>query len=247
MKINFIGDVHGKFLQLEKQLKAHEDNDLDHVILGDLGIGFSESRDQFYHHDIEMKYRTSFIHGNHDDPDKCKSFVSYIPNGHRQVTSDGTRILYLGGASSIDRHYRKSGVDWWYNEQMSKDTMSNLFSKSIDFKPHVIVSHTFPSKACEQLFNVGSPNKHWISDAVWGDEKTMKGMGCVPGIIPRTELYFQEIYEKHKPEVWIGGHWHMSRDLIIHDTRFICLNELEELTIDMSEIYENSKENSRDR
>jgi len=45
------------------------------------------------------------------------------------------------------------------------------------------------------------------------------------------ENELQEIYETHKPALWVFSHWRISRDFCLNGTQFICLNEMETLAI----------------
>jgi Icc-related predicted phosphoesterase len=49
----------------------------------------------------------------------------------------------------------------------------------------------------------------------------------------RTRQAFNSMWENWKPKLWIFGHWHQSFDKVILDTRFICLNELEFVDVDV--------------
>jgi predicted phosphodiesterase len=49
----------------------------------------------------------------------------------------------------------------------------------------------------------------------------------------RTRQAFDSMWEAHKPEIWIFGHWHQSRDQNIMGTRFVCLAELEAKEIEI--------------
>lgn len=240
--MNFIGDPHGKLVQLKYLLELHG-KDSPSILLGDVGVGFSTDIDDFYRDYVEPEYDVYFINGNHDDPDKCATYHSYIKSGHCEILN-GVKIMYLGGASSIDRYYRKEGLSWWSKEQCTQPELENQIQKAVEFKPDIIVSHTFPSSSCEKLFGVGKLQMPWISDALSNVHAS-----CIEGIIPRTELAYQKIIEKHAPKYWIGGHWHMNVNKVIDGTNYVCLEELNLWTLDLSEIVnndENTKENIGD-
>jgi hypothetical protein len=45
------------------------------------------------------------------------------------------------------------------------------------------------------------------------------------GVPPsNTELALTEMYNIHKPEVWIFGHYHVKMDIVLEGIRFICLD-----------------------
>lgn len=49
----------------------------------------------------------------------------------------------------------------------------------------------------------------------------------------QTRTMLQKMFEEHKPELWIFGHHHKSKDEVINGTRFICLDELETFEIEI--------------
>jgi len=56
-------------------------------------------------------------------------------------------------------------------------------------------------------------------------------------IIPtRTGQLLDQMFEYHKPKIWIFGHYHVGMDKEINGTRFICLPELGEITLDIPSI-----------
>jgi hypothetical protein len=42
----------------------------------------------------------------------------------------------------------------------------------------------------------------------------------------------EELFNIHKPELWVFGHYHVSRTVEEQGTRFVCLNELETLDVE---------------
>ena len=95
---------------------------------------------------------------------------------------DGRVVLFLGGALSIDRHYRIEGsaeYGWFQNEQLSEyDVMGLDHNTRID----IVVSHT-----CPQEFDV--PMRYDYNDS--------------------SRMALSYILHKFRPKQWFFGHWHI--------------------------------------
>lgn len=100
--------------------------------LGDFGYTFDEKFVSAVHEALENNDKIlMFIDGNHDDFDFLESIplsddgvrrvterIWHIPRGFRWEWS-GKRFLALGGAISIDRHYRVSDLEYWAQEAIT--------------------------------------------------------------------------------------------------------------------------------
>lgn len=174
------------------------------IQLGDFGMGFGATLEADFIDDMIDTFpgNHKFIRGNHDDPAECKKSKHWIPDG--AVDDD---MMFVGGAWSIDQAHRNEGVSWWREEELSYARLLSLTRKYIDTKPRVMVTHTAPIEIARQM----------------GFEIIGNGS--------RTEQAFTSMFEFHKPEIWLFGHWHKSFDKVILGTRFICLNELEFIDI----------------
>lgn len=208
MFYRFIGDVHGKFRQYEKIISDAKSP--PSIQVGDLGIGFKRLIGEVVHYssnpsfDKMTLYNARFIRGNHDNPEVCQRHACYIP--------DGTIIknmMFIGGAFSIDRSLRTEGLDWWADEELSIEKLNRLVDVYEKEKPEVMVTHECPESVSNLLVS-----KKW-------------------DISSRTRQAFESMFYKHKPKLWIFGHWHVSFDYIMEGTRFICLDELEYKDIDI--------------
>ena len=208
MITKLVGDVHGKFHRYEKLIK-----DCDASIqVGDFGVGFFYI---FGDHRVPManppydsikKGNHRFIRGNHDNPDVCRRQSYWIPDGTIE-----DHVLFVGGAHSIDRHIRTEGLDWWADEELNQAQFYEIIAK-LNKKITVVVSHTAPKSVIPKLFDSFYKEKFSI-----------------------TEQAFDSIFDIVKPKLWIFGHFHKSADKVIDGTRFICLNELEFIDLDLEE------------
>ncbi|HYT42014.1 MAG TPA: metallophosphoesterase family protein [Methylomirabilota bacterium] len=200
MLVRFIGDVHGKYRQYKNLIK-----NIPSIQVGDMGVGFIRKQgpnvgetysNPPYYKMIKGNHR--FIRGNHDNLTICKKHSQWIPDGTVE-----NKMMFIGGANSIDREYRTEGYDWWEDEQLSTIELNNIHNIYFDNKPEIMVTHDCPEEVCYLL------NKTYLESA------------------PRTRQALQQMFETHKPKLWIFGHWHMSFEYNLFGTKFICLNELE--------------------
>lgn len=137
-----------------------------------------------------------FIRGNHDSPEVCKNHPSWIRDG--AVEGD---TMYIGGAWSIDQRCRIPGVSWWHDEELSIAEFQEVISLAERVQPRVIISHDCPASVVSKLF------------------------GLKP-IETRTQQALNVVIEVCEPELFIFGHWHTNVDMVIGNTRYICLDEL---------------------
>jgi hypothetical protein len=154
-------------------------------------------------HDEIMNHR--FIRGNHDDPNACAVHPYWIPDGSYDYEKG---IMYIGGAWSIDHAYRIEGVSWWRDEEVSTERLYEMIDFAERVKPKIMITHDFPEGVITELF-FNTP------------------------IRTRTQSALEMIRQVIKPELWIGGHWHFSVDKVIDGTRFICLNELQYIDLEI--------------
>lgn len=209
MKKTFIGDCHGKYDRYGKILKTCQNS----IQVGDMGVGFFRENawdgelipyaNPPYDRMVEGGHR--FIRGNHDNPNVCKRHTQWIPDG---TIEDG--VMFIGGALSIDRAMRVEGRSWWAEEELNYGELNDLAGKYLQEKPRVMVTHDCPETVANHLFNTTK-----IFDP------------------SRTRQAFDGMWENHKPELWIFGHWHDHRNVEIMGTRFICLAELQTMELEI--------------
>lgn len=209
-KIRFIGDVHGKFYEYKQIIK-----DVDcSMQVGDMGVGFFRYD---YHEDKKVAVNNppydamckgdhKYIRGNHDNPEVCKRQTHWIPDG---TMYNG--VFCVGGANSIDRHMRTEGLDWWADEELSYSDSLKVFDSYVNTKPDYVMSHDCP----EFLYS-------YMVSHRYGKQSS-------------TSVLLQNMFEAHKPKVWIFGHHHKSFDMTILGTRFICLKEHEFIDMEIEQ------------
>jgi len=198
--IRIIGDLHGLFESYQRITKG-----CDHSIqVGDFGFGFNTEWDrkviQWQHNNPNHR----FIRGNHDNPEVCQQSPNCITDAS---VEEG--VFFLGGAWSIDWNYRTPGIDWWFDEELNDQQLTEAIETYIDLKPQVVVSHDFPTQVSYDMF-------------------VSRGRAFGPNMIKtRTGEALQEMFEAHQPIYWFGGHWHNTLAQKINGTQFQCLNELD--------------------
>lgn len=124
-----LGDVHGQFDRLRKNIDKYNIRDCYIICVGDLGIGFAHPAkgelsacrelNTFF---LDRNIHFMSIRGNHDDPDyfngPCRIELSnfrLLPDYHTE-TFNGEKFLFVGGAVSIDRLFRVQGQSYWRDE-----------------------------------------------------------------------------------------------------------------------------------
>jgi predicted phosphodiesterase len=210
-KTRYIGDVHGYVRELQLVLNNLPQEVTSVVQVGDMGVGFEKSK--YWHtnlDDMMVRKNAKFIRGNHDSPNECKKMKSWIPDS--TVIND---VMYMGGAWSIDHHWRTMGIDMWEDEELSYADLNiaiNMFELA---QPRVMVTHDCPAEIALELFI-----------------KTGNSLGGKNQFKTRTASALQAMFEVHQPDLHIFGHWHTDVDKVVNGTRFICLGELSYCDVD---------------
>lgn len=170
-------------------------------LLGDVGVGF-------VNHPFCTSFRphrVSWIRGNHDNPDLSRKHPDYLGEyGYLPKK----KLFYLSGAMSIDKDWRTPGFDWWADEELSYEALDNAQETYLRHKPEIVLTHTCPDSIKNILLGKSAIN-----------------------LQSKTELALQAMWEKHKPSLWVFGHFHKSFNYYESGTQFVCLNILEHMFI----------------
>lgn len=211
--VRYFGDIHGNLDWYARRLA-----ECPHptVQVGDYGIGFVKNT-------IARRFdptRHRFIRGNHDNPAKCTVQENWIADGTVETTATGNKIMYIGGASSIDRAYRIEGVSWWPDEQCSVQQLNDFVDLYIQTKPDIMITHECPETVADGLCAVYNKTK-FVDPS-------------------RTRQAFESMLHFHRPKLWIFGHWHHDLDWLYQGTRFVCLDEFSHIDINVNgDLWEN--------
>lgn len=203
METRIIGDLHGVFS--DKNLMTPLS-----IQIGDL--------DLYGYKDWSFSdYPRFFIDGNHDnfsvlnpDSNNLQTIVPnlvYIPRGYVS-----NRVLFVGGAVSIDRKERVPGLSWFPAEELSQRQFHKIMSLNQPIE--VFVTHD-----CGQYFfeNYIPHGDNWLYDL-----KTKPARQAL-----------DQIFNKFHPTLWIFAHHHISFDKTINNCRFICIPANQHQTFDL--------------
>lgn len=153
--------------------------------------------------------RHKIVAGNHDNYDTIVNYPHYLGDWGLH-TLGGTEFFFLRGAYSVDRDYRTIGVDWWSQEEISIDSFMEARKAYAEAKPRIMISHTCPEVMSPHFLEPRKAHRVHVTKTGW---------------------MLDELFNMHKPELWVFGHFHMSRTVTVEGTKFVCLNELEALEI----------------
>jgi Icc-related predicted phosphoesterase len=212
MKILLVGDVHGKFGEYAKIVEDHHNNHDMIFQVGDFGLGFHQGIDLLIQSYQSQNSRSFFIRGNHDDPAVCRETAGYVDDGHMMLNG---KIMFVGGAWSIDWMMRTEGVNWWSDEECSISKLNDLYDQYVKVKPEIMITHTCPTSVAKRMF-VDTGN-------ALGTEMHNS----------RTEQCFEEMWRIHQPKHWVFGHWHYDDTRVYNGTMFTCLDELSVMTLEI--------------
>lgn len=207
-QIVLVGDVHGKIPEFQEILDHHKTKRV--IQLGDMGCGFLEIP--------RFNPNHTFIRGNHDSPSHAQSHVNY-QGEYGFINHYNT--FFMGGAYSIDWEMRHKWMQggakpcWWSDEEMSSLDLNKAMNLYLKVKPRIVISHEAPSLAGLTLLQM--------------EQARLYKAPCADS---RTAQIMQQMWDAHKPDLWVFGHYHFSRNFSIDKTRFLCLNELEEFEFD---------------
>jgi len=134
--------------------------------------------------------------------------VFYMPRCSTLELPDGRRVLFMGGALSIDKEYRKYRYDWYPEEEITQADIYNLPDVEID----IVVSHTCPSWFKTELFEK-SDDWHQ-TDSFWLEK--FRDPSC---------LALDVVWERYRPDLWFFGHYHVAKFGQYRNTKWFALNK----------------------
>lgn len=214
--IYFTGDIHGNFepfvfyITVQKQL-----HDTTVFVAGDIGIGFYKLNyylDTFKRLNKKLaKYNIQvyFIRGNHDNPiyftenspiDEYYSHIHFVKD-YEIITIENHNILCIGGATSVDKIYRKENETWWAEEYVHYFDINKIVNiENVD----IVVSHAAPMFVSPKYERIS-----WMSDET--DLYAKRDRNIL------SNVYF-ELYKQLK--YWFHGHYHMHYETIVPNDNF---------------------------
>lgn len=213
--IYITGDKHCDFSEVNMfcYLNTTDKNDLL-IVLGDAGINyFANERDYILKNNLSQIPITFFcIHGNHEErPENIKTYktkkylsgIVYYEDKYPNIlfaksgevyNIDNKKTLVIGGAYSVDKHFRLSrGLNWYESEQLTDKEQEDIFNKVKGKNYDLVLTHTCPKKyEPVEVFLQGLDQSKI--------DKTM-------------ELFLDKIEENITYKKWYCGHYHTEKEI----------------------------------
>lgn len=202
--LRVIGDVHGKiggYLTLALGARAS-------IQVGDLGFDYTRIRTV---PELNPKVHR-VLGGNHDNYEQWDGkFANQTAHflgdsGMVEVWGVGD-IFFTRGGRSVDRSMRFQGLDWWPEEELNYHQALKALQQYKAMRPRIVVTHECPADIIEPTFGAFE----------WGGQLVQPSY---------TAKLLQRMFDLHKPELWVFGHFHKDVHVKIDGTQFVCLNEL---------------------
>ena len=213
--IYYTGDTHGeveKLIAFSERFHLTPEDTI--VILGDAGWNYyTDQRDYLAKSFLKRLGVTIFsIHGNHEArPGKLSFYhetewrggIVYVEDEFPNILFakdgevydlDGHTAIAIGGAYSVDKHYRLSHwLKWFPDEQPDDEIKACVESKlnALDWNIDLVLSHTCPQKFV--------PVEAFLSCV---DQSTVDRS---------TEEWLDTIEDRLNYQHWLCGHWHIDK------------------------------------
>lgn len=215
--VGFAGDWHGTTHAAIRRLNALAGRGVQHIYqVGDFGLwpGWQgeryladlhevcERNDQILYivlgnHDDHTRHASMDVHANgwkilHDYPR-----LWFAPRAHTWLDSNGVRFASLVGAGSIDIAFRREGVSWWREEEITEEDCAELVDKVRARKwdrVDIVLTHDAPA-GLVRLGMQPPPNYLTPEIAKYCWEQRVRLRTAMDAIAPRTLVH---------------GHWHES-------------------------------------
>lgn len=228
MNVLIMGDVHAAFGDAEEARQnlfgAYKQVDL-FIQVGDFGFWPRLYPNREWSFDADCP--CYFIDGNHEDHEILSKLnipgwtMEKIPQGwirtmntwsYKPRGSIENGILYIGGASSINKEYLTPGLNWfpeenisWRQEKMILENIENYGPENI----HTVISHDCPT-------------------AFVMEEACTYGDGLE--IHDNNRKFLQKVLYRARPENWFFGHYHASLSGVHEEehfqTKWKCIDQI---------------------
>jgi len=235
--IYITGDTHGNFDRISRFAEKMQTTIDDvMIILGDAGLNYYVNDGKDNKRAIQLKESVAAIpltlfciHGNHEErPFNVSGYeeqehfgsITYVnPNYPNQIfakdgeiyTLSNYKALVIGGAYSVDKHYRLlKGANWFESEQPTSDIKAYVEQtcEANNWQVDVVLSHTCP---------VDAEPRHLFLPFIDQDS-----------VDKSTEVWLQTIADKLIFKKWYFGHFH---DDWVNGKYEMLFQSIEEFTI----------------
>jgi len=211
MSIFILGDIHGNLKPIKRWCKDFSMPGDTIIQVGDFGCGFLHYKaikavaDRLDKKECKMLV----VRGNHDNPCKFNCSIGPITflqsNCVREV--EGNKILFMGGAISIDRSVRTVDEDWWPGEGYQHDIEFLKQVKDID----TVITHAAPLRAAPFFKPIFIKEDSLLQEDLQREKDTL-------------EEAYNILSENNNITNWYFGHYHISYFADIGNTKFTCLD-----------------------
>ena len=198
--IYILGDTHGHWLRFFQDVERLDIRDALVIHVGDVGVGFSSQEGEYTKlHNLNKKLAERNINmiairGNHDEPQYFSDNTTF---SHLELLRDyttreinGEKFLFVGGAISVDRYYRSSGIDYWPEEAFVLDEEKAQ-------KCDVLITHTAPSW-------IGPSHHNGFCVQFFGNDPKLKEE------LGEEREKMNRLFELTRPNHLFCGHFHTS-------------------------------------
>ena len=214
--IYLTGDTHGNFDRIRRFCEINNTTKDDVlIILGDAGINYYlNKRDYKLKQELQNLPITLFcIHGNHEErPDNIGTYkldmffdsLVYVEPEFPNIifAIDGmiykinnSKCLVLGGAYSVDKHYRlMKGYQWFESEQIPDDRKAEIedYLSVCGYNVDYVLSHTCPYNTRPVHMFLRSIDQSTVDSSM--------------------EVWLQKIADRLTFKHWYFGHYHDDWD-----------------------------------
>lgn len=212
----FLGDTHGDFTFATDAMDLARQLDAEIIQLGDWGFYWPSSYPKIAQLSSALVARgvtMRFIDGNHDEHPRLRAHVVaceatqiapnliYQPRGSIHEDEDGTRLLFLGGAPSIDRRFRVAGRSWWPEEVISDEDFERAMAA--EGPVHVVVTHDAPAFP---------PGFGPLGSLAYRQDQD------------RSMYRIDALLKRHRPILHAHGHWHCHYQRELHGAYVVGLD-----------------------
>jgi predicted phosphodiesterase len=219
-KIAFVGDIHGEYwiLQnIDRRLNESDNNDVSLIIQsGDFGwypklipyfkeIGKLLTRPVLWIDGNHENYSIDPLASNKNKPVEVAPNITYMPRGTVQDVF-GLKMVFMGGAASVDYKWRTAGYDWFPEEIIKPESYLKVKDeKDVD----VLVTHTPPQSVIDGNFDQSTFRSSYHLPDDWTD--------------PSARIV-ENLWEKYGyPKMYCG---HMHRSVVDRTCRILDINEV---------------------
>ena len=214
-----IGDVHGHISEGQactlprNKGKYYLDliKDCEYSLqLGDMGFDYSPLMGLDFG-------RHCFIGGNHDNYDVTEDIPNYVKD-FGKLNMGGIEVFYCRGAFSIDKEdrLRIKHKCWWAEEELTYAEGLRALASYERAKPKIMVTHDCPIQIARLI----------------GNPQVLRNYGFNPTTFnTSTQQLLQAMFEIHQPDLWVFGHFHQNWQEEVNGTKFICVDELNYITL----------------